>query len=139
LVLNKFYFEFQAALSNLSSPPSLVEDELDDEEIPLNVHSPASGWDPELAYKVHLQLLETMETLEERVASASLQVKGWQLPSRPGSDLSEGEIIQIVKDRLLDLESAVERRYLKPPLGKSSHDLNLANLGDGADNYVGSR
>ena len=50
-------------------------EELDDDEIPLDVPSPASGWDPDLSYKVHLQLLETMETLEERVGSASLQVK----------------------------------------------------------------
>lgn len=30
--------------------------------------------------------------------------------------------------RLLDLENAVERRYLKPPLGKSAIELNLSNL-----------
>jgi hypothetical protein len=33
-----------------------------------------------------------------------------------------------VKERVLDLEQAVERRYLKPPLGKSANELNLSNL-----------
>ena len=66
------YFSFQFNLENCA----VVEpEELDDDEIPLDVPSPASGWDPDLSYKVHLQLLETMETLEERVGSASLQVK----------------------------------------------------------------
>jgi len=131
----------QIALSSLTSPPSLIEDELEDDEIPLNVSSPPNGWDPELAYKVHLQLLESIETLEERVASASLQVKGWQVPARPTHELSEPEIIELVKERVLDLESAIERRYLKPPLGKSANDSNLlANVAEGGtDIYVGSK
>lgn len=86
--------------------------------------------DPELLYKIHLGLIETLETLEERVASASLQVKGWVLPSRNliQENLSEVEIIEIVKERVLDLENAVERRYLKPPLGKSGLEVNLTQL-----------
>jgi len=64
---------FQARLGDLDKEPEM--EELDDEDIPANVQSPENGWDPELNYKVHLQLLETLETLEERVASASLQIK----------------------------------------------------------------
>lgn len=71
--------------------------------------------------------------MQERVAGASLQVKNWTLPLPRNLHLStttlkQSEIVSLVKERLLDLETAVERRYLKPPLGKSANELNLSNL-----------
>jgi len=46
----------------------------------------------------------------------------------PHPPTSEEEMVSVVKERLLALEQAVERRYLKPPLGKSASELNLSNL-----------
>lgn len=70
-----------------------------------------------------------MENLEDKVANASMQVKGWRIPSRSNSSegsfegnsrKSKSDVIEIAKQRLLALESAIERRYLKPPLGFST-------------------
>lgn len=62
-----------------------------------------------------------VENLEEKVANASMQVKGWRVPSRsaeaevpPGNKLPA---VETSKQRLISLEAAIERRYLKPPLG----------------------
>lgn len=55
-----------------------------------------------------------------------MQVKGWKIPSRSGpSDSEDGEneaksAVEIAKERLIALEAAIERRYLKPPLGFST-------------------
>lgn len=46
-----------------------------------------------------------------------MQVKGWKIPSRENSDLDSEQAVNTAKDRLLSLEAAIERRYLKPPLG----------------------
>jgi len=46
----------------------------------------------------------------------------------PHMGFSESEIISVVKRRLLDLETAIERRYLKPPLGKPTTEINLSSL-----------
>lgn len=43
-----------------------------------------------------------------------MQIKGWSIPPR---DMNEGDCVAIVRERLLGLEAAIERRYLKPPLG----------------------
>lgn len=58
-----------------------------------------------------------MEALEDKVANASMQVKGWRIPSRDGPDVPLGQIVPVAKERLAALEAAIERRYLKPPLG----------------------
>lgn len=58
-----------------------------------------------------------VEALEDKVANASMQMKGWKIPSRDGPDIQVGEVVTIAKERLASLESAIERRYLKPPLG----------------------
>jgi hypothetical protein len=55
-----------------------------------------------------------------------MQVKGWKLPSRATSDDDDDERvnpIQLAKERLLSVELAIERRYLKVPLGQSKGDL----------------
>lgn len=58
-----------------------------------------------------------VEALEDKVASASMQIKGWKLPSRDMSDIPVGQVVDICRDRLASLEMNIERRYLKPPLG----------------------
>lgn len=97
-------------------------------------------------------MLEQIEALEDRVASASMQVKGWKLPARATTEMNlkfrtAGDVsseddddsdqedsdesdedervnpIQLAKERLLSVELAIERRYLKAPLGQSKGDL----------------
>lgn len=85
------------------------------------------GWSEQVALRVDAQLLEQVEALEDKVANASMQVKGWKLPPRAGTEeaeelekLHEMEQVSAVeqaRQRLLSLEAAIERRYLKPPLG----------------------
>ncbi|XP_032687081.1 bromodomain adjacent to zinc finger domain protein 2B-like isoform X5 [Odontomachus brunneus] len=97
-----------------------------------------SNWSEQVALRVDAQLLEQVEALEDKVANASMQVKGWKLPPRAGTEeadeiekLNEMEKISAVeqaRQRLLSLEAAIERRYLKPPLGVCTGDPNLAAL-----------
>ncbi|XP_057373680.1 bromodomain adjacent to zinc finger domain protein 2B-like [Daphnia carinata] len=98
------------------------------------------SWSRETSLRGDILLLEQIEALEDRVASASMQIKGWKLPPRataemdlkfrtPGdssSDDDEDERINpiyLAKERLLSVELAIERRYLKAPLGQSKGDL----------------
>ncbi|OXU30225.1 hypothetical protein TSAR_013142 [Trichomalopsis sarcophagae] len=95
-------------------------------------------WSEQVAARVDAQLLEQVEALEDKVANASMQVKGWKLPPRAGTEeaeelekLHEMEQVSAVeqaRQRLLSLEAAIERRYLKPPLGVCTGDPNLAAL-----------
>lgn len=95
-------------------------------------------WNPKVAKRVELALLEQLESLEDKVASASMQLKNWQLPNRVESeltldssqeDVSEEDfvsIIPMIRERIIDLEANIERRYLKPPLGSQTGDAHLA-------------
>ena len=72
--------------------------------------------------------------MEERICGASLQVKGFKFPPREseqddielvtslGDDVSKRErqrlILEVARNRLLELENCIERRYLKPPFCK---------------------
>ena len=99
-----------------------------------------NAWSRETALRGDLLVLEQIEALEDRVASASMQVKGWKLPARATTEMnlsfrtavrdsvSEDDDhddqddprvnpIHLAKDRLLKIEAAIERRYLKAPLG----------------------
>lgn len=58
-----------------------------------------------------------LEILEDKVANASMQVKGWKIPSRETHDIPYRQIVNIIRERLSSLEQNIERRYLKPPLG----------------------
>lgn len=58
-----------------------------------------------------------MEALEDKVASASMQVKGWKIPNRDLGEVVHKRTVHTVRDRLASLEMNIERRYLKPPLG----------------------
>ncbi|XP_037903201.1 bromodomain adjacent to zinc finger domain protein 2B isoform X3 [Hermetia illucens] len=98
-----------------------------------------TGWNARVAKRVELALLEQVEALEDKIASASMQVKHWQLPTRNESDINLTEveditmedfvsIIPMIRERIESLESAIERRYLKPPLGNISADAHLAAI-----------
>ncbi|PNF24037.1 hypothetical protein B7P43_G08616, partial [Cryptotermes secundus] len=103
-----------------------------------------SDWLPDVALRVDVMLLEQVEALEDKVANASMQVKGWKVPGRatteegvsfrPSCMPAEGEYekkknpVELAKDRLMSLEAAIERRYLKPPLGVSTGDVNLSGM-----------
>lgn len=74
--------------------------------------------------------------------------QGWKLPSRPdieqrnfrpsslpknaendrlfGKDATNP--VDEARERLLDLEAAIERRYLKAPLGQSNSDISLQTI-----------
>lgn len=81
---------------------------------------PMNGWSPEIARRVELALLDQLETLEDKIASASMQVKGWVVPSKEENGDNAMDVtdnISMTRERILGLEAAIERRYLKPPLG----------------------
>lgn len=78
------------------------------------------AWNPRIAKRVEQQLLDQVEGLEDKIANASMQVKGWNVPQRDNeseSDILENIDINMIKERIINLEAAIERRYLKPPLG----------------------
>ncbi|GJQ86804.1 hypothetical protein Trydic_g5593 [Trypoxylus dichotomus] len=99
----------------------LISNENDEVEMVEGVEVPAENvplsWSPMVAQRVDLFLLEQVEALEDKVANASMQVKGWRIPNRDLSDVPLGQVVGIAKERLASLEAAIERRYLKPPLG----------------------
>lgn len=79
-----------------------------------------NAWNPRIAKRVEQQLLDQVEGLEDKIANASMQIKGWIVPQRDNdseSDILETIDINLIRDRILNLEAAIERRYLKPPLG----------------------
>ncbi|KAK9720736.1 Methyl-CpG binding domain [Popillia japonica] len=97
------------------------------EDVGVPAESTPLAWSPMVAQRVDLFLLEQVEALEDKVANASMQVKGWRIPNRDMSDILLGQVVGIAKERLASLEAAIERRYLKPPLGASG-DPNLAAI-----------
>ncbi|XP_067211242.1 bromodomain adjacent to zinc finger domain protein 2B isoform X5 [Linepithema humile] len=123
-------------------PGNIIATELqaqpDDANTPIPKPDNPNIWSEQVALRVDAQLLEQVEALEDKVANASMQVKGWKLPPRAGTEeaeeiekLNEMEKISAVeqaRQRLLSLEAAIERRYLKPPLGVCTGDPNLAAL-----------
>ncbi|XP_035743959.1 bromodomain adjacent to zinc finger domain protein 2B-like isoform X8 [Vespa mandarinia] len=115
-----------------------LQPEPDEPDTPIPKPDHPENWSEQVALRVDAQLLEQVEALEDKVANASMQVKGWKLPPRAGTEeadeiekLNEMEKISAVeqaRQRLLSLEAAIERRYLKPPLGVCTGDPNLAAL-----------
>ncbi|KAK9884034.1 hypothetical protein WA026_004967 [Henosepilachna vigintioctopunctata] len=86
------------------------------------------SWNKNIAERVDASLLEQVEALEEKVANASMQVKGWKPPSRDGPPIQPEDIINTIRERLASLEQNIERRYLKPPLGVNTGDPNLTAI-----------
>lgn len=69
------------------------------------------------ARRIDNTVLEMVEQLEERVAAASMQVKGWRPNRSPLSENARGaELVARAKHKLAAVEAHIERRYLKPPL-----------------------
>ncbi|XP_055539532.1 uncharacterized protein LOC129726625 isoform X4 [Wyeomyia smithii] len=84
---------------------------------------PWNAWNPAIARRVEIALLDQIEAMEDKVASASMQIKGWQIPQREGdsdNEVTEDVTIDMLRERIAGLEAAIERRYLKPPLGINS-------------------
>lgn len=104
-----------------------------------------NDWTPKIAKRVEMALLEQLEVLEDKIASASMQLKHWQLPPRIESELnleSDADIteedfvsiIPMIRERIIDLEANIERRYLKPPLGAQTGDAHLAAIAQNQQN-----
>lgn len=104
-----------------------------------------NDWTPKIAKRVEMALLEQLEVLEDKIASASMQLKQWQLPPRIESELnleSDADIteedfvsiIPMIRERIIDLEANIERRYLKPPLGAQTGDAHLAAIAQNQQN-----
>ena len=104
--------------------------------------NPPEAWSESVALRCEKYLLEQVEALEDKVASASMQVPGWKIPDKPLVDSlnfrpsclakeagGEGkqDPVAIARQRLLELEGAIERRYLKAPLGQSK-DATLQHI-----------
>ncbi|XP_055599496.1 uncharacterized protein LOC129748778 [Uranotaenia lowii] len=90
-----------------------------------------NAWNPAIARRVEIALLDQIEAMEDKVASASMQIKGWQMPQRDGdsdSDIVENVTIEMLRERISGLEAAIERRYLKPPLGINSTEAQMAAI-----------
>lgn len=85
-------------------------------------------WNEVVAQRVDIALLEQVEALEDKVANASMQQKGWKVPVRECTDADAWQSVAMAKERLASLEAAIERRYLKPPLGVNTGDPNLAAI-----------
>ncbi|XP_015837092.1 bromodomain adjacent to zinc finger domain protein 2B isoform X4 [Tribolium castaneum] len=88
------------------------------------------AWSQSIAHRVDLFLLEQVEALEDKVASASMQIKGWKIPNRDTPEIPPNEVVPLVRERLSSLEVNIERRYLKPPLGVKPTCINIANVGE---------
>lgn len=80
-----------------------------------------NAWNPRVAKRVEQQLLDQVEALEDKIANGSMQIKGWIVPQRDNDSESDDALesidLSLIKDRITNLEGAIERRYLKPPLG----------------------
>ncbi|XP_055641579.1 uncharacterized protein LOC129778600 isoform X3 [Toxorhynchites rutilus septentrionalis] len=90
---------------------------------------PWNAWNPAIARRVEVALLDQIEAVEDKVASASMQIKGWQIPQREGDSdngIVEDVTIDMLRERIAGLEAAIERRYLKPPLGINTTEAQMA-------------
>ncbi|CAH8570037.1 unnamed protein product [Schistosoma bovis] len=84
------------------------------------------------------QLLYDVEALEDKIIYASLQTKEWKIPNKTSEDeiislIPRTEVkksrfeywpLELARDRLLDIERHIERRYLLPPFNSEVH-LNI--------------
>ena len=100
-------------------------------------------WNREVALRVDKYILEQVEALEDKVAAASMQVPTWHPPNRPdietrnfrpscetrrGSKDERTDPVAEARERILDLEFNIERRYLKAPLGVSNNEVSLKTI-----------
>nr|XP_024218419.1 bromodomain adjacent to zinc finger domain protein 2B isoform X4 [Halyomorpha halys] len=110
----------------------------EDDDGKISEPDPPESWNREVALRVDLAALVAVEALEEKVASASMQLKGWKVPAKastsdipfvPACEAVDSSVnpIYVAKERLSNLFEAIERRYLKPPLGQNIGDLKLSS------------
>ncbi len=73
-------------------------------------------------------------------------MQGWKLPDRPDIETRDfrpsccpadkgddrPDPISEARERLLELEAAIERRYLKAPLGHSNAEISLHTITSGS-------
>ncbi|XP_052754375.1 bromodomain adjacent to zinc finger domain protein 2B isoform X4 [Galleria mellonella] len=83
---------------------------------------PPASYSLATARRLDMHILNTVEQLEERVAAAWMQVKGWR-PTRGVDDTMS--IVAQARKKLAQLEAHIERRYLKPPLVQSTAEATL--------------
>ncbi|XP_012935525.1 uncharacterized protein LOC101848029 [Aplysia californica] len=95
-------------------------------------------WSVKMMQEIETAALDEVEALEERIFHASLQAKqGWKpcrddaikVVDRSVKELADDESypLDMAISRLLELEANIERRYMKPPLMRSS-PLNISSL-----------
>ncbi|XP_057663920.1 bromodomain adjacent to zinc finger domain protein 2B isoform X2 [Diorhabda carinulata] len=124
-----------ADLTTLNDEPiddvKFIEDGVPEPDVP-------GTWSVELERKIDFVLSEQLENLEDKVANASMQSKGWKIQHGDFEEMSHEEIIATIKRRLASLEMNIERRYLKPPLGVSIGDSHLAQLNQESSNISSS-
>merc|ERR1719188_42482 len=127
---------------DLSTPIELLEGEAPPPDKPRK-------WNREVALRVDKYILEQVEALEDKVAAASMQVPTWHPPNRPdietrnfrpscesrrGSKDDRADPVAEARERILDLEFNIERRYLKAPLGVSNTEVSLKTITSSALN-----
>ena len=127
---------------DLSTPIELLEGDAPPPDKP-------KKWNREVALRVDKYILEQVEALEDKIASASMQVPTWHPPNRPDIETrnfrpscetrrsSKDERVDPVaeaRERILDLEFNIERRYLKAPLGVSNTEVSLKTITSSALN-----
>ncbi|CAH8512998.1 unnamed protein product [Schistosoma turkestanicum] len=99
------------------------------------------GEDASIEYETFMsecQLLHDVEALEDKVIYASLQTKEWKISNKTSEDETISLIprtaakksrfeywpLELARNRLLDIERHLERRYLLPPFNSEIH-LNI--------------
>lgn len=91
-----------------------------------------NAWNPRVAKRVEQQLLDQVEALEDKIANASMQIKGWIVPQRDNDSESDDALesidLNLIRDRIANLEAAIERRYLKPPLGNKWVEIEFERI-----------
>ena len=127
---------------DLSTPIELLEGDAPPADRP-------KKWNREVALRVDKYILEQVEALEDKVASASMQVPTWHPPNRPdietrnfrpscetrrSSKDERTDPVAEARERILDLEFNIERRYLKAPLGVSNTEVSLKTITSSALN-----
>uniref|UniRef100_W4VRC8 Putative toutatis n=1 Tax=Corethrella appendiculata TaxID=1370023 RepID=W4VRC8_9DIPT len=89
---------------------------------------PFNAWNPTISRRIDIALLDQVEAMEDKIANASMQMKGWIPPTRDSDNESEFVTVEMIRERILGLEAAIERRYLKPPLGINTTEAQMAAI-----------
>ena len=74
--------------------------------------------------------------MEERKFRPSCVPKSCESEKKYGKDATDP--VEEARERLLDLEANIERRYLKAPLGTSNADVSLQTITSSITRYTTS-